>query len=57
MILDKLKNLEIESINRGIPIIGSKKGKVLLESVEKINPKNVLPMKSIIGAKMNGSKL
>jgi predicted O-methyltransferase YrrM len=44
MILDKLKKLEIESINRGIPIIGFNKGKNLLQKIEQIKPKNVLEL-------------
>ena len=42
-ILD-LKKLETESLERGIPIIGSKKGKWLLEKIKKLKPKKILEL-------------
>lgn len=44
MILDDLKELERESILRGIPIIGCVKGKWLYEKVLEIKPKKVLEL-------------
>lgn len=44
MIIQKLKQLEKESIERGIPILGSEKGKWLLEKVKELKPKNILEL-------------
>ncbi|AJF61655.1 TPA: methyltransferase domain-containing protein [Candidatus Woesearchaeota archaeon] len=44
MILEKLKSLETESIGRGIPIIGSGKGRFLYEKVLEAKPKKVLEL-------------
>ncbi len=44
MILQKLQPLEQESIARGIPIIGSKKGTWLLQKVQKVKPKRILEL-------------
>lgn len=44
MIIDKLKPLEKESIERGIPIIGSVKGKWLHNKIIKLKPKRVLEL-------------
>lgn len=44
MILEKLKKLELESIQRGIPIVGSIKGKFLYERVLEIKPKKILEL-------------
>ncbi|MEK6856553.1 MAG: class I SAM-dependent methyltransferase, partial [Nanoarchaeota archaeon] len=43
-IIEKLKDLERESIERGIPILGSVKGKWLLEKVKELNPKKILEL-------------
>ncbi len=42
--MDKLKELEKESIARKIPIIGSDKGQWLLKIVEKLKPQNILEL-------------
>ena len=44
MILEKLRKLEIESIQRGIPIVGSVKGRFLYEKVLEIKPKKILEL-------------
>lgn len=44
MILGDLKELEQESIQRRIPIIGAEKGKWLLEQVQKIKPSTILEL-------------
>ncbi len=44
MILDDLKELEQESRDRGIPIIGSEKGAWLLKQVQEIKPKTILEL-------------
>jgi predicted O-methyltransferase YrrM len=44
MILEKLRFLEKESIEKRIPIIGSLKGKWLLDKVKELKPKNVLEL-------------
>lgn len=43
-IITELKQLEQESIARGIPIIGNKKGKWLLDKVKKLKPKKILEL-------------
>lgn len=43
-IIEKLKQLEKESIEREIPILGSLKGKFLLEKIKEIKPKNILEL-------------
>lgn len=42
--LSSLKKLEEESIRRGIPIIGDKKGKFLLDFIKKNKPKEILEL-------------
>ncbi len=42
MIIEKLKDLEKESLGRGIPIIASEKGDWLYERVKEIKPKKIL---------------
>ena len=44
LIIEKLSELEKESIRRGIPIIGSEKGKILLNVIKKNNPKEILEL-------------
>jgi predicted O-methyltransferase YrrM len=44
MILSQLKELEKESINRGIPIIGHEKGAWLLEKIKELKPKKILEL-------------
>ncbi len=44
MIIEKLKKLERESIKRGIPIIGSEKGKWLLKIIKEEKPKEILEL-------------
>lgn len=44
MIIRKLKQLELESIERGIPILGSVKGKCLLEKIKEIKPEKILEL-------------
>ena len=44
MILDKLKDLEKTSIERGIPIIGREKGAWLLKKVQQLKPKRILEL-------------
>lgn len=43
-IIERLKPLEKESIERGIPILGSVKGEWLLEKVREIKPKQILEL-------------
>lgn len=43
-IIRKLKPLEIESYEMGIPILGSIKGKWLLEKIEGLKPKKILEL-------------
>src|SRR3989344_5623054 len=43
-IIDKLQPLEQESIARGIPILGSKKGAWLLQKVQEVKPKQILEL-------------
>ena len=43
-IISDLKNLEKESISRGIPIIGSKKGNWILNKVLELKPKKILEL-------------
>lgn len=43
-IIDKLQQLEGESLNRGIPIIGRRKGAWLYKKVIEISPKRVLEL-------------
>lgn len=43
-ILQQLKKLEQDSISRGIPIVGSLKGKWLLEQVQQAQPKKILEL-------------
>jgi predicted O-methyltransferase YrrM len=44
MIIEKLKSLEEKSRERGIPIIGSEKGKWLLDKVKELQPQNILEL-------------
>jgi predicted O-methyltransferase YrrM len=44
MIINKLKPLEQQSINRGIPIIGTEKGEWLLSIIKEYQPQNVLEL-------------
>lgn len=44
MIITKLQPLEQESLARGIPIIGSKKGAWLLQKVQETKPKKILEL-------------
>src|SRR3989344_6750677 len=44
MKISDLKKLETESLERGIPIIGSKKGFWLLEKIKKLKPKKILEL-------------
>ncbi|MEK6917163.1 MAG: hypothetical protein AABW92_05460 [Nanoarchaeota archaeon] len=44
MILEELKQLEIESKDRGIPIIGSKKGRFLYKKVIELKPRRILEL-------------
>ncbi len=44
MILEKLRSLEQESIQRGIPILGSEKGAWLYKKVVELEPKRVLEL-------------
>ncbi len=44
MILQHLQPLEQESLARGIPIIGSKKGTWLLKKVQQVKPKKILEL-------------
>jgi len=44
MDISDLKDLEKESLERGIPIIGSKKGKWLLDKIKELKPKIVLEL-------------
>ncbi|MBI5798139.1 class I SAM-dependent methyltransferase [Candidatus Woesearchaeota archaeon] len=44
MKLDDLKGLEKESLDRGVPIIGSKKGKWLYDKVFEVQPVKVLEL-------------
>lgn len=44
MIINDLKYLEKESIERGIPILGQVKGRWLLEKIKEIKPKNILEL-------------
>ncbi|MBS3139682.1 hypothetical protein J4479_01620 [Candidatus Woesearchaeota archaeon] len=44
MILNKLAQLEQESIHRGIPIIGREKGAWLLQIIKKFKPKKILEL-------------
>ncbi len=44
MIIEKLKELEDESENSGIPILGSVKGKWLLQKVKEIKPRQILEL-------------
>ena len=43
-IIERLKKLETESIERGIPILGSLKGKFILEKIKELKPKNILEL-------------
>ncbi len=43
-IIKKLKNLEIESHERGIPILGSLKGKWLLRKIRELKPEKILEL-------------
>lgn len=43
-IIERLKPLEKESIEGGIPIIGHIKGKFLLEKIKELKPKNILEL-------------
>ena len=42
--LIKLKQLEQESIARGIPILGSKKGAWLLQKIQQVKPQQILEL-------------
>lgn len=44
MIFNQLKELEQISIKRGIPIIGSEKGKWLFEKIQELKPKKILEL-------------
>ncbi len=44
MIISKLKELEKESISRGIPIIGSEKGTWLYNKILELKPKKILEL-------------
>ena len=44
MIINKLKDLEKESIQRGIPILGSEKGSWLYKKVLEVKPKKILEL-------------
>ena len=44
MVIRELKNLEIESIMRKIPVIGSEKGEWLLDIIKKERPKEILEL-------------
>jgi len=44
MIINKLRDLERESNERGIPIIGRLKGKWLLEKIKEVKPKKILEL-------------
>src|SRR3989344_1153434 len=44
MIITKLRALERESNERGIPIIGRLKGKWLLEKIKEVKPKKILEL-------------
>ena len=44
MVIRELKNLEIESIMRKIPVIGSEKGEWLLGIIKKERPKEILEL-------------
>lgn len=44
MIIQKLKNLENESIQRGIPILGRVKGAWLLQKIQEIKPREILEL-------------
>src|SRR3989344_6990916 len=44
MKISDLKELEKESLEKRIPIIGSKKGKWLLDKVKELKPKNILEL-------------
>jgi predicted O-methyltransferase YrrM len=43
-ILEKLKELEVKSVERGIPILGSEKGQWLLGKVEEVKPQHILEL-------------
>lgn len=49
MILNKLSELETESLMRKIPIIGREKGTWLLQKVKEMNPKKILELGSANG--------
>ena len=62
MILNKLKNLELNSIDRNIPILGSEKAKLILEIINKEKPKKILELGTANGYSgivlaYNGAKL
>lgn len=44
MIIDELKYLENESIERGIPIIGHENGKWIYNKISELKPKNILEL-------------
>lgn len=44
MIIEKLKQLELNSISRGIPIIGNEKGSWLYDQVTKFKPVKILEL-------------
>ena len=44
MVIQNLRELEQESISKGIPIIGEEKGKWLLEKVKQHQPKRILEL-------------
>jgi predicted O-methyltransferase YrrM len=44
MVISQLKQLELESISRKIPIIGSEKGRWLLQKVEELKPQKILEL-------------
>lgn len=43
-IISRLKYLEKESLERGVPIIGNKKGKWLLDKIKELKPKKILEL-------------
>lgn len=44
MILTKLKELEKESVDRGIPILGAEKGAWLLQKIKETHPQKILEL-------------
>ncbi|NQV90886.1 methyltransferase domain-containing protein [Candidatus Woesearchaeota archaeon] len=44
MIIEQLKKLEQESIERKVPIIGSEKGRWILDKIKQLKPKTILEL-------------